>query len=47
MIPIMMIQNPTHAVLNIRPLFSIVAEQTIVDSLSNQKPRVMGYDTPR
>ena len=47
MIPIMMIQNPTHAVLNIRPLFSVVAEQTIVDSLANQKSRVMGYDTPR
>jgi CubicO group peptidase (beta-lactamase class C family) len=47
MIPIMMIQNPTHAVLNIRPLFSVVAEQTIVDSLANQKLRVMGYDTPR
>lgn len=32
---------------NIRPLFSVVASQTVVDSLADQRPKVMGYETPR
>jgi CubicO group peptidase (beta-lactamase class C family) len=47
LIPIMLIQISPYSHFNIRPLFSVVASQTVVDSLADQKPRVMGYDTPR
>jgi CubicO group peptidase (beta-lactamase class C family) len=47
LIPIMMIQINPYSHINIRPLFSIVASQAITDSLSDLKPRVMGYATPR
>jgi CubicO group peptidase (beta-lactamase class C family) len=46
LIPIMMIQISPYSHFNIRPLFSVVAQQTVIDSLSAQKPKVMGYDTP-
>jgi CubicO group peptidase (beta-lactamase class C family) len=47
LIPIMMIQINPYSHFNIRPLFSVVAQQAVIDSLSAQKPKVMGYDTPR
>lgn len=47
LIPIMMIQITPYSHFNIRPLFSVVASQAIVDSLADQKPRVMGYSPPR
>jgi CubicO group peptidase (beta-lactamase class C family) len=47
LIPIMLIQISPYSHFNIRPLFSVVASQTVVDSLADQKPKVMGYDTPR
>jgi CubicO group peptidase (beta-lactamase class C family) len=47
LIPIMLIQISPYSHFNIRPLFSVVASQAVVDSLADQKPRVMGYDTPR
>ena len=47
LIPIMLIQITSYSHFNIRPLFSVVASQAVVDSLADQKPKVMGYDTPR
>jgi len=47
LIGIMMIQINPYSHFNIRPLFSVVVSQAITDSLSGQKPRIMGYDTPR
>ena len=43
----MLIQISSYSHFNIRPLFSVVASQAVVDSLADQKPKVMGYDTPR
>jgi CubicO group peptidase (beta-lactamase class C family) len=45
LIPIMMIQIQPYNHFNIRPLFSVVASQAITDTLSGQKPKVMGYQT--
>ena len=47
LIGIMMIQVNPYAHFNIRPLFSVAVSQAITDSLADQKPRIMGYDTPR
>ena len=47
LIPIMLIQISPYSHFNIRPLFSVMASQTVVDSLADQKPKVMGYDTPK
>jgi CubicO group peptidase (beta-lactamase class C family) len=47
LIGIMMIQINPYAHFNIRPLFSVAVSQAITDSLADQKPRIMGYDTPR
>jgi CubicO group peptidase (beta-lactamase class C family) len=47
LIPILMIQISPYNHFNIRPLFSVVTSQAVVDSLAAQKPKVMGYDTPR
>jgi len=47
LIGIMMIQINPYSHFNIRPLYSVVVSQAITDSLAGQKPRVMGYDTPR
>ena len=47
LIPILLIQITSYSHFSIRPLFSVVASQTVVDSLADQKPKVMGYDTPR
>jgi CubicO group peptidase (beta-lactamase class C family) len=47
LIAIMMVQLNPYTRSEIRPKFSVVVSQAIVDSLADQKPRVMGYDTPR
>ncbi|HWZ32509.1 MAG TPA: serine hydrolase domain-containing protein [Bryobacteraceae bacterium] len=47
LIGIMMIQINPYSHFNIRPLYSVVVSQAITDSLAGQKPRIMGYDTPR
>ncbi len=47
LIGILMIQIRPYNHLNIRPLFSNVVTQAVVDSLSDQKPRIMGRSTPR
>jgi hypothetical protein len=47
LIGIMMIQINPYSHFNIRPLFSVVVSQAVTDSLAGQKPKVMGYDTPR
>lgn len=47
LVAILMVQLNPYARSEIRPKFSIVVSQAVVDSLADQKPRVMGYDTPR
>ena len=47
LIGILMIQINPYAHFNIRPLFSVAVSQAITDSLADQKPRIMGYDTAR
>ena len=47
LIPIMLIQITSYSHFNIRPLFSVISSQAVVDSLADQKPRVLGYDTPK
>ena len=42
-----MVQLNPYTRSEIRPLFSVVVSQAITDSLVGQKPRVMGYETPR
>ena len=47
LIGILMVQLNPYTRSEIRPLFSVVVSQAITDSLAGQKPRIMGYDTPR
>jgi CubicO group peptidase (beta-lactamase class C family) len=47
LIGIMMIQINPYTHFSIRPLFSVAVSQAITDSLSDQKPRIMGYQTPK
>jgi CubicO group peptidase (beta-lactamase class C family) len=47
LIGILMIQINPYSHFNIRPLYSVVVSQAIVDSLAGQNPRIKGYDTPR
>jgi CubicO group peptidase (beta-lactamase class C family) len=47
LIGIIMIQINPYAHFSIRPLFSVAVSQAITDSLADQKPRIMGYSTPR
>jgi CubicO group peptidase (beta-lactamase class C family) len=47
LVAILMVQLNPYTRSGIRPKFSNVVSQAIVDSLAGQKPRVMGYDTPR
>ena len=42
-----MIQINPYSHFNIRPLFSVVSAQAVVDSLADQKPKGMGYETPK
>ena len=46
LIPIMLIQITSYSHFNIRPLFSVIASQAVVDSLADQRPKVAGYATP-
>lgn len=47
LVALLMVQLNPYARSQIRPQFSNVVSQAIVDSTADQKPRVMGYDTPR
>ena len=46
-VALLMVQLNPYTRSEIRPRFSNVVSQAIVDSLADQRPRVMGYDTPR
>ncbi len=47
LIGIMLIQLPGHGRFNIRPRFSNVVTQAVVDSFADQQPKIRGYATPR
>jgi CubicO group peptidase (beta-lactamase class C family) len=47
LIGILMVQLNPYTRSQIRPLFSVAVSQAITDSLADQKPRIMGYATPR
>jgi CubicO group peptidase (beta-lactamase class C family) len=47
LVALLMVQLNPYARSQIRPKFSNVVSQAIIDSTADQKPRVMGYDTPR
>jgi CubicO group peptidase (beta-lactamase class C family) len=47
LVALLMVQLNPYTRSEIRPKFSIVVSQAITDSLADQKPRIMGYDTPR
>ena len=47
LVALLMVQLNPYTRSEIRPKFSIVVSQAITDSLAGQKPRVMGYDTPK
>ena len=47
LIGLLMIQIRPYNHLSIRPLFSNVVTQAVVDSLSDQKPKIMGRPTPQ
>ena len=46
LIGIMLIQLPGHSRFDIRPRFSNVVTQAVVDSFADQDPKIMGYATP-
>ncbi len=46
LIGILLIQIRPYSHLNIRPMFSNVVTQAVVDSVSDQAPRIMGRPTP-
>lgn len=46
-VALLMVQLNPYTRSEIRPKFSNVVSQAIVDSLADQKPRIMGYETPR
>ena len=47
LIGILLIQVRPYRHFNIRPLYSNVVTQAVVDSLADQRPKIMGYPTPR
>lgn len=47
LIGIMLIQIRPYTHFNIRPMFSNVVTQAVTDSLSDQRPKIMGHPTPR
>jgi CubicO group peptidase (beta-lactamase class C family) len=47
LIPIMLIQISPYSHFAIRPLFSVVASQAVVDGVDAAAPKIRGYDTPR
>jgi CubicO group peptidase (beta-lactamase class C family) len=46
LIGIMMIQIRPYSHFNIRPMFSNVVTQAVVDSFADQRPKIRGYATP-
>ena len=46
-VALLMVQLNPYTRSEIRPKFSNVVSQAIIDSTADQKPKVMGYDTPR
>ncbi len=46
LVGIMLIQIRPYSHFNIRPMFSNVVTQAVVDSLADQRPKIMGYATP-
>ena len=46
LIGLLMIQIRPYNHLNIRPMFSNVVSQAVIDSLADQKPKIMGRPTP-
>ena len=46
LIGILLIQLRPYNHFNIRPMFSNVVTQAVADSLSEQRPRIMGHPTP-
>ena len=47
LVAILMVQLNPYTRSEIRPRFSNVVSQAVTDSFADQKPRVMGYETPR
>ena len=47
LVGILLIQLRPYNHFNIRPMFSNVVTQAVVDSLADQRPRIMGHATPR
>lgn len=47
LLAILMVQLNPYTASAIRPKFSNVVSQAIIDSQADRKPRVMGYETPR
>ena len=47
LVALLMVQLNPYTRSEIRPKFSNVVSQAITDGLAGQKPRVMGYETPR
>ena len=47
LIGILLIQIRPYNHINIRPMFSNVVTQAVVDSLADQRPKILGYATPR
>ncbi len=46
LVGIIMTQLNPYQTSRIRPLFSVVVSQAVIESLRDHKPRVMGHDTP-
>jgi CubicO group peptidase (beta-lactamase class C family) len=46
-VALLMVQLNPYARSEIRPKFSNVVSQAVIDSTADLRPRVMGYDTPR
>jgi CubicO group peptidase (beta-lactamase class C family) len=47
LVGIIMTQLNPYQASRIRPLFSVVVSQAVVESLRDHKPKIMGHDTPR
>ena len=47
LVGILLIQIRPYNHINIRPMFSNVVTQAVVDSLADQRPKILGYATPR
>lgn len=47
LVGILMTQLNPYQASRIRPLFSVVVSQAVVESFRDRKPKVMGHDTPR